>query len=148
MLIDPEKIQALLPHGPRMQLLDEVIRFDAETLVARTNRHHDFKNPLRRSCGMLPVSSGIEFAGQATALHGALIDQSERSSPRQGFLVMARDVYWRVERLDDLGSELEINVRLISRNEQSAMYQFDLHTQAQSNLIEGRMAVYFQGDEL
>jgi predicted hotdog family 3-hydroxylacyl-ACP dehydratase len=131
MRVGPEKIQSLLPHGPGMQLVDQVIRFDIDELVATTSRHRDLNNPLRRSCGMLSISSGIEFAGQATALHGALLNGYENAEPRQGFLVMARDVTWRVARLDDLNTDLE-------------MYQFHLITQSQLPLMSGRMAVYFQ----
>lgn len=143
MLIGPERILSLLPHGPSMQLVDQVIRFDVDELVASTSRHRDEKNPLRRSCGMLPISTGIEFAGQATALHGALLSENEHAEPRQGFLVMARNVTWRVERLDHLDTELEIRVQLLSRNLQSAMYHFQLMTPSQSQLMAGRMAVYF-----
>lgn len=143
MLVGPEKIKSLLPHGPSMQLLDQVIRFGPEELVAITNQHRDVNHPLRRSCGTLPVSIGIEFAGQASAIHGALLEGDESTKPRQGFLVMARDVSWRIARLDDLSTELEIRVQLLSRNDQSAMYQFHLCTQSQSPLMAGRMAVYF-----
>ena len=145
MLIGQEQIGSLLPHGPGMRLVDQIIRFDHESLVARTWRHLDLDNPLRRSCGMLPISAGIEFAGQVTALHGALTDDSKPSSPKQGFLVMARDVTWQVERLDQIRTELEITVTLISRNELSAMYQFHIQAGTGLALMTGRIAVYFQG---
>jgi len=143
MTLDAEKIPSLLPHGPGMQLLDQVIRCNADELIATTTRHRALNNPLRRSCGMLPISSGLEFAGQASALHGALLEGGQDADPRQGFLVMARDVTWRITRLDDLTTDLEIRVQLLSRNDQSAMYQFHLSTPIQSQLMAGRMAVFF-----
>lgn len=146
MLMGPEKIRSLLPHGPGMRLVDEIIRFDDESLIARTHRHLDSDNPLRRSCGMLPISAGIEFAGQVTALHGALIEATMRSTPRQGFLVMAREVSWQVERLDEIGPVLEIKVILVSRNVDNAMYHFELLTEAHKQLMTGRIAVFFPGE--
>ncbi|MEY2697216.1 MAG: hypothetical protein RL333_1354 [Pseudomonadota bacterium] len=145
MLMGPEKIERLLPHGPRMRLIDAIVSFDDESLLAITARHLDSDNPLRRPCGLLPITTGIEFAGQVTALHGALIDRSERSTPRQGYLVMARDVAWQIERLDQLESALEISVALLNHSEQSAMYHFRIATEAHSLLMKGRIAVYFQG---
>lgn len=145
MLIGPDKIQSLLPHGPRMRLIDEIIQFDDVSMVAKTRQHLWPRNPLRRSCGMLPISSGIEFAGQVTALHGGVTDASERYSPKQGFLVMARDVTWTLERLDKLEDALEITVTLISRNQKSAMYEFQFTSKTQPQLMTGRIAVYFQG---
>jgi len=127
-----------------MRLLDQVIDYDANELVVISKQHRDLKNPLRRSCGMLPISAGIEFAGQATALHGALLEGSDDGKPRQGFLVMARDVSWRVTRLDQVRTELLIQVLLISRNDQSAMYQFHISSPADSMLLSGRLAVYFE----
>lgn len=148
MLIGPDQIGSLLPHGPGMRLIDAIIRFDEASMVARTDQHLNVNNPLRRSCGMLPISSGIEFAAQVTALHGALVDGADRLSPRQGFLVLARDVAWNIERLDAIGTSLEITVTLISRSKQSAMYTFSLLTETQPELMTGRIAVYFQGDHV
>lgn len=145
MLLGPLEIQRLLPHGPGMQLIDQVTHFDPERLNARSARHRDSHNPLRQSSGLLPVTAGLEFAGQATALHGALVDPNDQSAPRQGFIVMARDVSWTVDRLDDIHSDLEIEVTLIHRNDLSAMYHYDIAAKSRPNLMQGRMAVYFQG---
>ena len=145
MQLDPVEIQKLLPHGPRMRLIDGVSHFNSEVLHAMSRRHQDLNNPLRRPSGTLPIAAGLEFAGQATALHGALIDSGDEPSKREGYLVMARDVSWTVDRLDHLASDLEIVVKLIHRNDLSAMYEYHLGTQHQPYMMRGRMAVYFQG---
>jgi len=133
-------IASMIPHAGDMVLLDRVIDFGAKSLHAMSSSHHLVLNPLRHG-DRLPVSAGIEYAAQATAIHCVLIADAH-TEPRQGFLALLRDVRWYVERLDDIASDLDIQVTLLSNQSGSAMYDFQLSA-SDSVLMSGRLAVFF-----
>src|ERR1700679_4346194 len=64
-------IETRIPHQGRMCLLDQVLAWDAHHIRCRTSTHRALDNPLR-SHDRLGIASGIEYAAQAMALHGAL----------------------------------------------------------------------------
>ena len=64
-------IETRIPHQGRMCLLDQVLAWDAHHIRCRTSTHRALDNPLR-SHDRLGIASGIAYAAQAMALHGAL----------------------------------------------------------------------------
>jgi predicted hotdog family 3-hydroxylacyl-ACP dehydratase len=130
---------ALIPHTGAMNLLDRVVDYDAEILHAVTGSHRSEQNPLRRD-GRLSAATGIEFAAQAMAIHGALI--AGDSSARPGYLALAREIRWTTQYLDDVMDDLDIRVQRLLVQTDSAMYGFFL-TVGEQMLVEGRAAVFF-----
>lgn len=144
MQLNHSAIAKLIPHAGEMVLLDRVIGHEAKSLYATSASHRGTSNPLRHG-DRLPVSAGIEYAAQATAIHGALIADSN-TGPKQGFLALVRDVVWRVDRLDDIDSDLDIRVTLLTNQTGSVMYDFKLSVN-DLTLMSGRLAVFFPEQE-
>ena len=144
MQLNHSAIDKLIPHAGEMVLLDRVIGHEAKSLHATSASHRRTSNPLRHG-DRLPVSAGIEYAAQATAIHGALIADSD-TGPRQGFLALVRDVQWHVDRLDDIDCDLDIRVTLLTNQTGSVMYEFELSAN-DSTLMSGRLAVFFPEQE-
>lgn len=129
-----------LPHQGSMSLLDEILRWDATTILARARRHGDADHPLRRG-GELPIAAGIEYGAQAAAAHGALA--AGRDGPQAGFLASVRDVAFHARRLDDIAVPLEIVAEQLGGGAAGVMYRFRVSA-AERPLVEGRVTVAFR----
>lgn len=129
-----------LPHQGSMSLLDEIVRWDATTLLAHARRHGDADHPLRRG-GELPITAGIEYGAQAAAAHGALVAAS--SFPQAGLLASVRDVRFHARRLDDVAGPLEIVAEQLGSGAAGVMYRFEVSA-ASVHLVEGRVTVAFR----
>lgn len=138
MHLDRAAIAAKIPHSGSMCLLDGVLQWDATTIACVARSHSDAKNPLRAS-GILPVLCGIEYAAQAMAIHGTL-SGLVGDKPRAGYLAGLRDVKWEVERLDDIGEELNIAAEQVMGDASLAVYQFKVSAGARQ-LLSGRATV-------
>jgi predicted hotdog family 3-hydroxylacyl-ACP dehydratase len=146
-LLSREQIARIIPHQGAMVLIDEVVHWDEQRLVARSTSHLRSDNPLRDEQG-LHIACGIEYAAQAMALHGAL--SSKRSSdgraarPRAGLLASVREVRFLAQRLDEDSSALLIEARLVSSDRggdaEAAMYEFALRSPTRA-LLTGRATV-------
>ena len=136
-------IEARIPHQGRMCLLDEVIAWNAHHIRCRTGTHRAPDNPLR-SHDRLGIASGIEYAAQAMALHGALAGAVAGAdagpASRVGLLASVRDVRLHVLRLDDIESDLFCEVTHLAGDNFTAMYEFALRDTAKS-LLGGRASV-------
>ncbi len=130
-------IAGLIPHTGAMCLLDDVETWDAEGIVCRAVSHLDARNPLRRA-GRLSAVCGVEYAMQAAALHGALLDQG-RAQPA-GRVASIREVLLYTDFLDDpaLGP-LRVEALLEHREPTGLLYRFTVS--AGRPLLEGRAAV-------
>jgi predicted hotdog family 3-hydroxylacyl-ACP dehydratase len=131
-------IAARIPHQGRMCLLDEVIEWDDEHLRCRATSHRALDNPLRAH-GRLGIACGIEYAGQAMALHGAAVHLGGGAS-QMGFLAGVRDLRPFVLRLDDIESDLVCEVTHLMGDERTAQYEFVLSA-LQKTLLSGRATV-------
>lgn len=138
MVLSRAEFAHLIPHAGAMNLLDRVLAYDAESLHAAAVSHRAPDHPLRRA-GMLSPTAGIEYAAQAMAVHGALYADG---AARQGFLALAREVAWTVDRLDDIAEDLDIEVRTLAAQADSVLYAFSLAA-AGRVLMTGRAAVFF-----
>lgn len=139
-----DEIAALIPHAGAMVLLDEVLRWDATSIVCRTGRHRDPGNPLRRS-GRLGVACAVELAAQAMAAHGRLAGAlGER--PRAGYLASLREVVCRGDRLDGIPGDLLIEVERLVGEEARVLYRFAVGA-AGEVLVSGRAAVVLAADD-
>jgi predicted hotdog family 3-hydroxylacyl-ACP dehydratase len=153
MPLDRRWIEQHIPHKGRMCLLDEVLSWDAGRIRCRSATHRAADNPLR-SHGRLGAACGIEYAAQAMAVHGALVaasaplertvSSSVRASigPAIGYLASVRNVLLRVERLDDLESDLIATAERITGDGRTVLYEFSVWHDRQS-LLSGRASIVF-----
>ena len=136
-------IEARIPHQGRMCLLDEVLAWDAHHIRCSTGTHRAPDNPLR-SHGRLGVASGIEYAAQAMALHGALsgagAGPNAGVASQVGLLASVRDVRLHVLRLDDIEADLVCEVTHLAGDNLTALYEFALRDKDKC-LLGGRASV-------
>ena len=137
-MLSRDEIASLVPHHGDMLLIDSVREWSEGKIVCVSNQHRSADNPLRRG-GILPAASGIEFCGQAMAIHGALVGVAK---DRRGLLVALRDVRFAVQRLDLGEGELLIEATAIDRSADASSYGFCL-SGAGKELLSGRAIVLF-----
>lgn len=146
--LTPDTICALLPHAGGVCQIEAVSECDEDRIVCSTEAHRRPNNPLRRD-GRLSVHAGVEIAGQAMALHMALLaidGDEEHAQPRQGMITRLNGVSWTVERLDTIAGELTITAECQAMAGQMARYRFALK-QAETNLLEGSASVWLAGGD-
>jgi predicted hotdog family 3-hydroxylacyl-ACP dehydratase len=134
-------IEARIPHQGRMCLLDEVLAWNAQHIRCSTGTHRALDNPLRAH-DRLGIASGIEYAAQAMALHGALASTAPGAgaASRVGLLASVRDVRLHVLRLDDIETDLFCEVTRLAGDNFTAMYEFTLRDMDKP-LLAGRASV-------
>ena len=141
-MIDRTWIEGHIPHKGSMCLLDAVVQWNDAEIVCRASSHRDVGNPLR-SLGDgqegLGITSGIEYAAQAMAVHGALLDK-DVAEARLGYLATTRDVVWHARWLSDVSSDLTIRAERLSANASNVMYLFEVHGDERL-LLSGRATV-------
>lgn len=130
-------IAAQLPHQGSMCLLDQILDWDSHAIVCRVISHRALDNPLRAH-GRLGAVCAIEYAAQAVALHGALLQpatgEAGRAGAGFGLLASAREVQLLVARLDDLRGDIHVSAQRLHSDARGALYSFEL-------LAEGRVLV-------
>lgn len=132
-------IAAHIPHRGAMCLLDKVIDWNAQRIRCEARNHASPDHPLRAE-GRLAALCGIEYAAQAMAVHGALLQSGTATTPRVGYLASVRKVEVRVERLDTLADPLTIEAERIGGDERQVLYEFALRA-GDAVLLTGRAAV-------
>jgi predicted hotdog family 3-hydroxylacyl-ACP dehydratase len=136
--ITKEGIAEIIPHAGNMCLLDGVVRWDARSICCVTASHRDLNNPLRVN-GRLCVISGIEYAAQAMAAHGALAGSTGNVS-RTGYLASVRDTVCHGLDLDKYDVDLTIEARKVFGEGDRVLYEFTVRAGG-TLLLEGRAAV-------
>jgi predicted hotdog family 3-hydroxylacyl-ACP dehydratase len=131
-------LAAHLPHRGAMNLLDEVVAWDAEHLHARARSHGVPEHPLRRA-GCLPIACAIEYAAQAAAAHGALVDAAS-AVPGAGFLASVRGAEFHASRLDDVPGPIDVHVERTGEGAGSVAYAFRV-SGAGRTLAQGRVTI-------
>lgn len=122
-------IAARVPHQGRMCLLDSVLQASENGLLCAADSHRDPGNPLRQQ-GRLGAACGIEYAGQAMALHGALLAEAQgHAAPAGGMLVSVRAVTFHAARLDGVAARLLVSVLSDAVSGPTRLYRFTLHAE-------------------
>ena len=138
-------IGTLLPHTGRMVLLDDVTHFDRERVICTTSQHRSADNPMRVA-GRMPAMSGIEFAAQAMAVHGAL-RRTPPAALRAGRLLSVRDVAVGRRFLDDVEGTLIVECTLEGASADVFAYRFTVAVGG-TTVLSGRAAVLMSEREL
>ena len=141
--LDHAWIAAHIPHSDAMCLLDEVVRWDDETIECSATTHRDAHNPLRLN-GRLGAVCGVEYAAQAMAVHGAMLGVAS-GRPRAGLLASVRSVQTYVDRLDTFDAPLAVSAQRIGGDANTVLYRFTVSC-GESVLLEGRAAVILDAD--
>lgn len=145
-LHDRNWIASHIPHQGTMCLLDQVLSWDSHGIVCLSASHRAADNPLR-SHGRLGAACAIEYAAQAIAVHGALLQPRAVTAPAIGLLASAREVELLVTRLDDLAPDLRISAQRLHSDARGALYSFALHAD-HSLLVRGRASLLLRAEHL
>ena len=138
MLVNLERdIRELVPHAGAMCLLERIVSADATSVVCATSSHRSPANPLRHA-GRLAALHLAEYGAQAMAVHGGLSGEGARA----GLLVALRDLALRVERIDDIDREIEIEAKRMLANAGGLVYSFAARA-GDRELATGRVSVMF-----
>ena len=113
-------IKAMVPHCGSMCLLDSVLQWDPEHILCK-GALPEQQHPLARH-HQLPTTAAIEYAAQATAVHGALLDANNAQKP--GVLAKLSDIQLESEWIGHEEHPLNIAVTLLSRSESGCLYTF------------------------
>jgi len=143
MQLDQKNIEALIPHGGTMSLLDKVLKWDEDHIICLANSHRDKHNPLRNE-NILSSVCGVEYAAQAMAVHGALSRRDSKEEPRPGYLASIKNLELLVSRLDDIDSDLTIDAKLLMSDKEFFIYQFRIFSESR-NLLSGRSIISTKG---
>ena len=139
--VDHRWIAAHVPHQGRMCLLEAVQDWDAQSIQCRATSHRDPQHPLR-SHGRLGSACLIEYAAQAIALHGALLQgpHALSPSPAAGLLASARGV--ELHCADLAGIDLDLCIRAARQHgdARGALYDFEVRAGARL-LASGRISI-------
>lgn len=136
-MLDRSEIERRLPHRGQMLLLEQVTAWTDRTITCRAESHRAADNPLRHG-GSLAALSGVEYAAQAMAVHGALIAQEEG---RPGVLASLRRVVCHVTRLDDIAEAITVRAEVMIADRDRSIYGFALSA-GERPLLEGQAAVF------
>ncbi len=134
-VIEREEIARLIPHDGSMVLLDKVLEWSEANIICSTRSHLDENNPLRRGDRLAAVC-GVEYAAQAMAVHGGLLDKRRKS----GFLASLRNVRLNVDRLDDVNTDLTVAANVRHRESNGYVYAFVVGSNG-TELVCGQIAV-------
>ena len=145
MSVDRATIESLVPHAGAMCLWDEVVAWDAQRIVLRSQGHRHPAHPLR-SHDCLRAVHLCEYGAQAMAVHGGLMARERGSVAPPGMLVALRGVELQCDRIDDLPGALECEAEALIAGEGAQQYRFVLR-HAGVVLAEGRAAVILETPE-
>jgi predicted hotdog family 3-hydroxylacyl-ACP dehydratase len=137
-MLTRSQIEARIPHAGSMCLLDRVARWDETQIVCHATAP-TAGHPFAAAHGV-PVVASVEYAAQAAALHGALLDDSRE--PHGGMLATLSEVELTVGCLDQSSSALTVEARLIVRGVSGCTYSFTVQD-ARGCRARGRLLVTF-----
>ena len=137
--ISKAEIRTLIPHSDLMCLLDEVVRWDDQSIACVSNTHRDPLNPLRRH-GHLSAVHSFEYGAQATAVHGALRSRTVGAIAPPGYLAALRDGRLHVTRLDYIHLPLRISATRVYGERANTVYEFVISA-ATVLVAEGRVTI-------
>lgn len=136
--LDCDGIRQRVPHGAAMCLLDTVLHWDAQQIVCSAAAV-DTAHPLARDGRLAPLVAA-EYAAQASAVHGALLDGCLQ--PRPGLLARLNDLHWTQACIDADDGPLRVHASLLARGAAGCAYRFELSGR-RGTLASGRLTVAF-----
>ncbi|RRJ85502.1 3-hydroxylacyl-ACP dehydratase [Aestuariirhabdus litorea] len=115
-----------------MCLLDAVSAWDEQQIHCIARSHLSADNPLRQG-GRLDALTAIEYAGQAMAIHGSLLQlkaqggaETEPFAPAQGYLAGVNQCTLYCEDLSQIEEALEILCQRLMADSKGQLYGFEV----------------------
>lgn len=139
--LDHDQLCRMIPHDGSMCLLDSVVEWNEEKISCRSISQCDPDNPLLKD-RLLPAISGVEFAAQAMAVHGALL-QKDEAPPASAYLAALRNVNLHCEYLHEQ-PDLFLNCHRLGGDSNGFIYAFEV-TNGTTLLLDGRATVIKSG---
>jgi predicted hotdog family 3-hydroxylacyl-ACP dehydratase len=139
MRLERDWIVAHVPHQGRMCLLDAVLSWNSGSIECSARSHRAPDHPLRAH-GRLGAACLIEYAAQAMAVHGALLQPPSAASAPFGMLASVRALELLVAELDSIAGELSIHAGRLHGDARGALYEFRVSSDARL-LAHGRASV-------
>lgn len=138
MMPDRARIEQLVPHAGAMCLLDAVTQWD-DAQITCTSAAPAASHPLARD-GMVPAIAAAEYAAQATAVHGALLEGA--GQPRAGLLAKLMDVDLHHACFAPGAGPVTTDATLLSRSGGGCLYAFEVASPG-LRIASGRLIVAF-----
>lgn len=129
-------VAELLPHDGQMVLLDKVLDYDQESLMAEVIVRDD---GLFAEGNQVPAWIGIEYMAQTVAAHGGVMCHLAGRPIMPGFLLGARRYSSNVSSFK-VGTRLMIKVTRII--EDQGLGVFDCHISAEGIDVSAKLNVY------
>jgi predicted hotdog family 3-hydroxylacyl-ACP dehydratase len=151
--LDRQAIAARIPHAGAMCLLDRVISWDEQHIECAAfggAMINGSPHPLAQD-GKVPATAAIEYAAQAMALHGRLVqeqlqaDKADKANkavqetPRRGFLAALRSVRLHCRWLEAGEPALTVRAERFAGDAVQVLYDFEVRTTAP--IAQGRAVV-------
>lgn len=129
-------VHELLAQSGNMMLLDKIISFDEQSIVAEVIVRYD---GLFGDKHGVPALLGIEYMAQTIAVHGSVMDKIARCPSQIGFLLGTRKYTSNCDRFL-IGSVLTVLVTKIIQAQGLGVY--DCKITAPKVLVEAKLNVY------
>ena len=137
-MLDRAGIEDRVPQRGAMCLLDAVVAYDTTHITCRAAAPKP-THPLARD-GRVPAIAAVEYAAQATAVHGSLVDGCQ--TPRAGMLAKLGEVRLHTDFIADDGEALDIRAERLSVVSAGCLYAFEVYS-GSSPVASGRLMVAF-----
>ena len=146
--LDHDGIAARIPHAGAMCLLDSVVSWDEDHIECTGIGYPAAGAPPHplSDAGRLPATAAIEYAAQAMALHGRLMQEREaacgdgrQGAPRRGFLAGVRSVRLHCRWLAKDCPILTVRVERFAGDDVQVLYDFEVR--AAGPIAQGRAVV-------
>ncbi len=135
-------VSELVPHTGKMLLLDKVIEYDQESLVAEVLVRGD---GLFNEGDKVPAWVGIEYMAQTIAAHGGMMCVLAGKPIQLGFLLGSRRYVSNISAFK-VGEKLTITVSLLM--EDQGLGVFDCQIVADGIDISAKLNVYQPTDDI
>ena len=133
------EIAKRIPHSGTMCLLESMQRMSETDIVCSAVSHRNTDNPLR-SHGRLGAAVAVEYAAQAMALHGSILNADLDVPAKGGRLINVRQLTLYCTRFDDLASPLTVRATRLMGDVSNVIYSFEVGAYGQM-IASGRAGV-------
>ena len=137
--LNQAEIAARIPHAGAMCLLDSMLSASSTDIVCNAVSHRNPDNPLR-SHGRLGAAVAVEYAAQAMALHGSIVNVDLDVPSKGGRLINVRELTLHCARFDDLQSPLTVRATRLMGDVANVIYSFEVSADG-SMIASGRAGV-------